>query len=103
PGAATELTYNRRYHSSPAWSPDGKWIVYTADDQAQKIQLEILDVSTGQAHALTNDNQVYLDPVFSPDGRRLAYVSTLPSGYFNIYVRNIREGHWDGEAVALTI
>src|ERR1700704_2473389 len=25
-GAATELTYNRRYHSSPAFSPDGKWI-----------------------------------------------------------------------------
>jgi TolB protein len=101
-GAATELTYNQRYHSSPAFSPDGKWIVYTADDRASSIQLEILELSTGKSHALTNDAQVYLDPVFSPGGSRIAYVSTLPSGYFNIYVRKIRDGKWDGEPVALT-
>ena len=32
--------------------------------------------------------------MFSPDGRRLAYVSTLPNGYFNIYVRAIHDGRW---------
>jgi TolB protein len=101
-GAATELTYNRRYHSSPAFSPDGKWIVYTAEDGLKRIQLEILNVATGESRALTDDNQVYLDPVFSPDGRRLAYVSTLPTGAFNIYVREIRGGKWQGKPVALT-
>ena len=29
-GRAEELTYNSKYHSSPDWSPDGQWIVYTA-------------------------------------------------------------------------
>ena len=101
-GAATELTYNQRYHSSPAFSPDGKWIVYTADEGLKRIQLEILNVGTGKASALTDDQQIYLDPVFSPDGSRLAYVSTLPTGAFNIYVRGIRDGHWDGQPVALT-
>ncbi len=101
-GVAFELTYDRKYHSSPDWSPDGRWIVYTADDDGTGIQLEILNVETGQSHTLTDDNHIYADPVFSPDGARLAYVSTRPNGYFNIYVRAIRNGQWAGEEVALT-
>ena len=101
-GDALELTYNEKYHSSPDWSPDGKWIVYTADNNGNTIQLEILNVEKGESYPLTNDSHIYTDPVFSPDGTRLAYVSTKPSGYFNIYVRPIRDGRWAGEEIALT-
>ena len=101
-GAAYELTYNEKYHSLPDWSSDGKWIVYTADDGGKTIQLEILNVETGASYALTGDDFVYVDPVFSPDGDRLAYVSTKPNGYFNVYIRPIRDGRWAGEEVAVT-
>lgn len=101
-GNAVELTYNRKYHSLPAWSPDGAWIVYTADDNGRSINLEILNVATGETRELTSGGGVYLDPAFSPDGKRLAYVSTEPNGYFNIYVRPIENGHWAGPPVALT-
>jgi hypothetical protein len=101
-GVAFELTYGKKYHSSPDWSPDGQWIVYTADDDGRTIQLEILNTRTGETHALTSDNHLYTDPVFSPDGTRLAYVSSKPNGYFNLYVRPIRDGRWAGEEVALT-
>src|SRR5688572_2270459 len=89
-GVAQELTYGPTYHSSPNWSPDGRWIIYTADDNSRTIQLEILDVESGESRPLTTDASVYADPVFSPDGGRVAYVSTKPSGYFNVYIRPIK-------------
>lgn len=101
-GEARELTYGDTYHSSPDWSPDGKWLVYTADDNGRKIQIEILDVAAGKSYKLTDDAFIYADPVFSPDGTWLAYVSTKPNGYFNVYVRPIRDGAWAGEEVAVT-
>ncbi len=101
-GEARELTQGPEYHSSPDVSPDGRWIVHTADDGGGTIQLRVLDVSTGESRALTDDDGIYTDPVFSPDGTRLAYVSTHPNGYFNAYVRPIRDGRWGGPEVAVT-
>ncbi|MCI0419212.1 MAG: CehA/McbA family metallohydrolase [Acidobacteria bacterium] len=101
-GIATELTHSPKYHSSPAFSPDGEWLLYTADDDGKTIQLEILNLQSGQAHSLTQDDHLYLDPVFSPDGTQLAYVSTQPRGYFNVFVRPIHQGGWSGPAAALT-
>ena len=101
-GTAHEVSYNEKYHSAPDWSPDGRWIVYTADDGGATIQLEIVNADTGEAHALTDDEFVYTDPVFSPDGSQLAYVSTKPNGYFNVYLRPIRDGQWAGNEVAVT-
>ena len=99
---AWELTHSRKLHSSPTWSPDGKWIVYTADDEWRSIQLEAVNVETGETRALTEDNQVYADPVFSPDGARLAYVSTKGTGNFHLFTRAIRGGDWSGPETQLS-
>ena len=93
-GIARELTYNRKYHSMPDWSPDGRWIVYVADDGSGTIQLEVVNVATGESLALTSDDQIYMDPVFSPDGTRLAYVATKPRGNFNVFIRPIKDGQF---------
>lgn len=101
---AYELTYNERYHSEPDWSPDGKWIVYTADDGGETIRLEVVNVETGESWPLTGetDDHIYLNPKFSPDGSRLAYVTTNPNGYFNVAVRDIRDGRWASEESPVT-
>jgi len=101
-GIATEITYDGKYHSMPSWSPDGNWIVYTADDGGKTIQLGIANVATGESRALTNDAFVYTDPVFSPDGTRVAYVSTKPNGFFNVYIRPLKDGQWAGDEIAVS-
>ncbi|MDH3652461.1 MAG: hypothetical protein OEQ53_22410, partial [Saprospiraceae bacterium] len=52
-GTAKELTYSTKYHASPDWSADGKWLIYTADDGSETIELEILHVESEKSHALT--------------------------------------------------
>jgi hypothetical protein len=101
-GEAYELTHAAKLHSNPSWSLDGKWIVYTADDNWRSIQLEILNIDSGETRPLTRDSQVYLDPVFSPDGSRLAFVSTAAGGNLNVVVRPIHNGDWSGQEVPLT-
>ncbi|MGB0543218.1 MAG: CehA/McbA family metallohydrolase [Longimicrobiales bacterium] len=101
-GLAVELVSGPKYYSSPSYSPDGRWLIYTADDHGQSIGLEILDLETGETHALTDDGEIYTDPSFSPDGTRIAYVSTQPTGYFNVYVRDFADGAWNSEAIAVT-
>ncbi len=101
-GVASEVVWGDRYYSSPDYSPDGRWLIYTSDDGGGTMDLEVLDTSTGERHILTDDPQLYADPRFSPDGQRIAYVSTEPQGYFNVYIRDFHAGAWAGEPVAVT-
>src|SRR5207244_2742270 len=79
------------YLSSPEWSPDGKWLAYTAD-AGDSTHLMVLNLETGKSAPLTSGKQFNLDPAWSPDSKRLAYVSTDPGGCFNIRVMDVGNG-----------
>ena len=64
--------------SRPAWSPDGRWVVFqlTTDDGEAFTSAEIVAVrADGSARVqLTNTpERLEMNPAWSPDGRRIAY------------------------------
>jgi Tol biopolymer transport system component len=67
--------------SQPAWSPDGKRIVYARNDGTA---LEIVDVatrsSTPYVEAADFPDRTFADPAWSPDGRDIAFSSRLAKG-----------------------
>ena len=57
------------------WSPDGKWLVYTAPASNQMTRLFIHSVESGRSTPVTTDRYDSYSPVFSPDGKWLYFLS----------------------------
>ncbi len=66
--------------SSPRWSPDGRWLVFTRavdkDGQTQPPQLFLLRTDGGEARVLTDLPKGAGSPVWAPDGKSIAFSST---------------------------
>ena len=60
---------------SPAWSPDGQQIVFTAIDRSGRSDLYIYDRQTKTLRQLTRDYYDDRDPDWSPDGRYIVFSS----------------------------
>ncbi|HUQ94057.1 MAG TPA: CehA/McbA family metallohydrolase [Bryobacteraceae bacterium] len=97
---AHELTANATYDSAPAWSPSGRWMVYTAED-SQGVNLMLLNVTTGESTPLTSGSHLNLDPEWSPDGSKIAFVRQEPRGQFHILYLPFEQGRV-GSIVRLT-
>ena len=87
--------------SSPEYSPDSRYLAYTADDDGKSINVRVLNLSTGETSAITTGNHINVEPAWSPDSRRLSYVSTAPNGFFNVFVASIDNGR-PGTVVQVT-
>jgi len=62
----------------PAWSPDGRRIVYEADEDGT-TNVDVLDLGTGATHPVTVDGHSFT-PSWSPDGSSIVYASSGPRG-----------------------
>ena len=79
----------------PAWSPDGKRLVYTSihcsGDCGRIIQeLWIADPGGGWARQLLMTGSLCQQPAWSPDGRRIAF-SSDKGGNFDIWVLSLED------------
>ncbi|MCB0007254.1 MAG: S9 family peptidase [Anaerolineales bacterium] len=81
-GKATQLGETKPFDmNSPRWAPDGKQVLYLANDTDEPVltpeasELFVLDVASGESRALGTPAGIPQLAEWSPDGATIAYVS----------------------------
>jgi Tol biopolymer transport system component len=82
-GAPHRLTSSALPEFDPAWSPDGRSVVYVTWTQAGGDIWRMNADGTGSATRLTDHPDFYRDPVFTPDGRSI--VALRSSNYEHLH------------------
>ena len=72
-----QLTNSPAGESSPAYSPDGKYLAFVSSRKGGAPQIWLLPRSGGEARQLTKMPTGAQGPVWSPDGKHLAFVSSV--------------------------
>jgi TolB protein len=71
---SSERRLNDGLANSPVWSPDSRFIAYSAGSSGNS-ELYVIDTETGDYHNITNNPAYDIDPVWSPDGAQIAFYS----------------------------
>ena len=85
---ARQLTLGPGYAYQPDWSPDGRHVAFVRYVE-DAMQLQLLDLSTGNTRPLLADGAVNVEPSWSPDGSRLAFVSSSFEGRWHIFIASL--------------
>lgn len=82
-GSYRLVTRGPSNHGQPAWSPDGRYLLYT-DDASGVFDLYALEVDTGARLRVTRELAGAFAPEAAPDGGALVY-TRLTAGGFDLY------------------
>ncbi len=78
-----EVTRDRAQDTDPAWSPDGRWLLFSSD-RTGVYNLFAFEVATGQLRQQTNLVTGAFQPSVSPDGRTIVFRGYSADG-FDVY------------------
>jgi len=88
--------------TTPAWSPDGRQIVFTGYDGGLS-DLFVVNADGSDLRRLTNDKDADLQPAWSPDGKTIAFATDRGPGsdFSQLRFGNMRIGlyHLDNGAI----
>jgi dipeptidyl aminopeptidase/acylaminoacyl peptidase len=82
----TALTQHPDSDSSPAWSPDGRQLVFLSKRGNETNQLFLLPLTGGEAKALTKLPVAVQQPKWFPDGQRILFLAHVPKGFNGDFV-----------------
>jgi len=85
-GDERELVPPDYENRNPAWSPDGKQIVFSSNRDGD-IEIFSIDANGTNLQQLTENSADNNYPVWSPDGKRIAFYSNR-GGVFGLFVMN---------------
>ncbi|HEY2990347.1 MAG TPA: Tol-Pal system beta propeller repeat protein TolB [Candidatus Binatia bacterium] len=80
----SQVTNNRSINLSPAWSPDGRMLLYTSYRSGQR-NLYLYDVVSGKETRIAEQNGSSIGGKWSPDGQTIA-VSFERAGNTDLYL-----------------
>lgn len=71
-GRSRQFTYGDHVDSQPKWSPNGRWIAFLSNREAEKQpQVYVIPTAGGEARRLTNLKGEFQSFEWSPDSRQL--------------------------------
>ena len=88
-GQVRQLTSEEAEDGRPAWSPDGKTILFTSNRNGNR-DLYLIDVETGHLRRLTTHSAEDRYPSWSPDGSQIAFAS-MRGGSLDIWVLTLQQ------------
>ncbi len=100
-GEVRRLTGDQYADLQPAWSPDGKSLVFVTDRGGDTVleqllftdqRLAVIDVTTGQIRLVEAfGGALHINPQWAPDGKSIYFIAN-PEGIPDIYRISIPEG-----------